>query len=127
MKDNDIKMLPDRLNRMPVVYKGMTVRELLLMIGVGTIIGSLLGIILFILFGRWVLIPSAIVFMPLPTLFFGGNKIAKLKRGKPETWFSRSIDLFFAKKGFNGNNLIFNDEQFIVRRKKRKYNKVKQK
>lgn len=120
MKENDINMLPDRLNRMPVVYKGMTVRELLLMIGIGSIIGGLFGIILFILFDRWVLIPSAIVFMPLPTLFFGGNKVSKLKRGKPETWFARSIDLFFAKKGFNANNLIFNDQQFIVRRKKRK-------
>jgi conjugative transfer region protein (TIGR03750 family) len=124
MKDNDIHMLPDRLNRMPVVYKGMTVRELLLMIGIGVIIGVVVGVCLFILFGRWVLIPSAIVFMPLPTLFFGGNKIAKLKRGKPETWFARSVDLFFAKKGFNGNNLIFNDQEFIVRRKN---NKVKNK
>ncbi|MCO6550692.1 MULTISPECIES: TIGR03750 family conjugal transfer protein [unclassified Gilliamella] len=124
MKENDIDMLPDRLNRMPVVYKGMTVREISLMVGVGAIIGGLFGIILFILFGRWVLIPSAIVFMPLPTLFFGGNKITKLKRGKPETWFARSIDLFFAKKGFNGNNLIFNDQEFIVRRKN---NKVKNK
>lgn len=123
MNNNDIKMLPDRLNRMPVVYNGMTVRELLLMAGFGAIIGGLLGIILFIVFGRWVLIPSAIVFIPLPTIFLAGKKISKLKRGKPETWFARYIDLFFAKRGFNGNKLIFNDQQFIVRRKNKKVKK----
>ncbi|OCG64107.1 hypothetical protein A9G48_04060 [Gilliamella sp. wkB18] len=123
MSDNDtddnIKMLPDRLNRIPVVYKGMTINELAMMAGLGTVIGLGVGLILFVIFGKWVLIVSAIVFMPLPTLYFGGNKVAKLKRGKPDAWFARYVDLFFAKRGFNGNKLIFNDQPFIVRRKEK--------
>lgn len=117
--DHNIHMLPDKLNRIPVVYKGMTVHELLMMVGVGCVIGLVVGLILFILFGKWVLIVSAIVFMPLPTLFFGGNRVAKLKRGKPDTWFARYVGLFWAKKGFNGHKLIFNNQPFIVRRKRK--------
>lgn len=117
--DNDIDMLPDRLNRIPVVYKGMSINELFMLAGVGSIIGLVVGLILFILFGQWVFIISMIVFMPLPTIFIGGNRIAKLKRGKPDTWFARSIDLWLAKQGFNSDKLIFNDDHFIVRRKEK--------
>lgn len=115
--DDQITMLPDRLNRIPVVFKGMSINELLLLAGIGCIIGLGLGLVLFILTRQWVLIPSMMVFIPLPTIFIGGNRIARLKRGKPDTWFARSINLWMAKQGFNSHKLIFNDDPFIVRRK----------
>lgn len=114
---NPITMLPDRLNRIPVVYKGMSINELLLLAGIGSIIGLVVGLVLFIVTRQWVLIPCMMVFIPLPTIFIGGNRIARLKRGKPDTWFARSIDLWMAKQGFNSHRLIFNDDPFIVRRK----------
>jgi len=119
MSDDNIDMLPDRLNRIPVVYKGMNFNELLMMAGVGCIIGLGVGLILFILFGKWILIVSAMIFMPLPTLYFGGKRVASLKRGKPETWFARYSGLFWAKNGFNSHRLLFNDEPFIIRRKRK--------
>lgn len=119
MRDNKIDMLPDRLNRIPVVYKGMSINELLLLAGVGSVIGLGVGLILFIVSGMWVLIVSMVIFMPLPMIFIGGNRIAKLKRGRPDTWFARYIDLLMAKQGFNSNKLIFNDDPFIIRRKEK--------
>ncbi|MCT6866496.1 MAG: TIGR03750 family conjugal transfer protein [Gilliamella apicola] len=116
INDKSIELMPDRLNRIPVVYKGMTVSEIGILALAGSVLGAILGVILFILFGRWIIILICIIFMPLPTIYFAGTKLAKLKRGKPDTWLIRKTQLFWAKYGFNKKNLIFDDQLLLVRR-----------
>lgn len=116
INDKSIELMPDRLNRIPIVYKGMTVSEIGILALAGSVLGAILGVILFILFGRWIIILICIIFMPLPTIYFAGTKLAKLKRGKPDTWLIRKTQLFWAKYGFNKKNLIFNDQLLLVRR-----------
>jgi len=116
INDKSIELMPDRLNRIPIVYKGMTVSEIGILALAGSVLGAILGVILFILFGRWIIILICIIFMPLPTIYFAGTKLAKLKRGKPDTWLIRKTQLFWAKYGFNKKNLIFDDQLLLVRR-----------
>ncbi|HDR1435565.1 TPA: TIGR03750 family conjugal transfer protein [Pasteurella multocida] len=97
MRGEDIDFLPNRLNRQPVIYRGMTNTEIFTLAGIGALIGCGVGILVAILFGEWVLIPTFILISPLITIFFGSKTIARLKRGKPDTWLPRYLEWTKAK------------------------------
>lgn len=92
MSGEDIDFLPNRLNRQPVIYRGMTNTEIFTLAGIGILIGCGFGILTAILFSEWVLIPTFMLILPLLTILFGGKAIAKRKRGKPDTWLPRYLE-----------------------------------
>lgn len=94
-KDETIQFLPERLNRQPVVFRGMTISELLVVFGVGFVVGLLLGIVATVLIGDWALIPTCALGFAFLFTFKGGNVIARLKRGKPDTWLPRYLEQRF--------------------------------
>lgn len=119
-RSNDISLLPDGLNRFPTVYKGFSIPELFKCIGFGMVIGFILGLFVFFIIGYWITIVFGTLLVPIPTVFFVGNRIQQLKRGKPESWLQRYIELQQVKCGFsNKNRLLYNDEHFITTRKKK--------
>lgn len=87
-----ILFLPERLNRQPPVFKGMTVSELFAVVGVLSAIGVVVGIFLMIVGFSWVMIPSGILVVNLVGVKFAGMSIQRLKRGKPDAWFERYLD-----------------------------------
>ncbi|VEJ09388.1 TIGR03750 family conjugal transfer protein [Actinobacillus delphinicola] len=93
MQDNKtILFLPDRLNRKPPVVSGMTFTELMSVIGISAIIGLFLGLlVIFVFHITWAVVPTVMVIFALIGLKFGGSLIARLKRGKPETWLERYV------------------------------------
>lgn len=87
-----LTFLPERLNQEPVVFRGFTTPEL----GLGALLGAVLGLIvslpLSLLFG-WVMIPTAVLLMPLLVIAFGGMVLSRIKRGKPAHYLAQRMAL----------------------------------
>lgn len=124
--NGEIDFLPERLNRIPTVFRGMTIIELGKFSLIGVVIGFVLGLLAFIVLGSWVLIFVGMLVTPLPVVLYTSNKFSKLKRGKPDTWLERYLEFELAKRGFgNSKRLLFKDEVFMtVRMKHKKINKM---
>ena len=99
--DGTVRFLPDRLDRDPTVFRGMTSDELFLVGGIGAASGIPLGLFLLVLTGETTaLLASILLIGPCLAIVFGGGAIRRLKRGKPNTWLYRVAQYWLAKKGF---------------------------
>lgn len=88
-----IQFIPERLNKRPVVYRGMTLSELFVVILIGSGIGTIIGILLMLFLSDFVWIPTAIVPTAIFAVRFGGFYLSRLKRGKPDNWLERFLEL----------------------------------
>ncbi|AWX14715.1 TIGR03750 family conjugal transfer protein [Mergibacter septicus] len=100
MTNNTIPFIPERLNRQPVVFRGMTISELLIVFGIGAIVGLVMGILLILLLGDWAIIPTCIAIFAFLFLFWGGSIISRVKRGKSDTWLPRFLEFKFYQYRF---------------------------
>ncbi|WP_218189549.1 TIGR03750 family conjugal transfer protein [Pseudomonas sp. PA15(2017)] len=121
-----IEFLPERLNRSPVVFRGLTSGELFLAFGCGAMIGLVLGILLIMVTGIWPLIPTAVLLCGFLTVFFSGRLLASRKRGRASMWFYRALQMrlttspfmpFFEAFGLADRRLIQLENHWAVRRK----------
>ncbi|MDU8924314.1 TIGR03750 family conjugal transfer protein [Pasteurellaceae bacterium LIM206] len=88
-----ITFIPDRLNRPPVVTRGMTMSELILAIITGAGIGAVSGVFVMLITGLdWYAIPVGMLIFGWLATKIGGFYISRLKRGKPDTWLDRFVD-----------------------------------
>ena len=120
-----IEFLPERLNRAPVVFRGLTTFEMFLAMGAGAIGGLLLGIPGAMLAGSWAIAPSGALIGAMGLLMLSGKLIARYKRGRSETWFYRMIELKVSRSvfapllsvtGFSNRSLILQSSYWSVRR-----------
>ncbi|MGQ9444980.1 TIGR03750 family conjugal transfer protein [[Pasteurella] aerogenes] len=92
-QQKSISFIPERLNRQPTVYRGLTFSELLIVISGGAMIGALVGILIMLFFGAdWYVIFMGMLAFGWLSLRFGGFYISRLKRGKPDTWLERYVE-----------------------------------
>ncbi|UQI28514.1 TIGR03750 family conjugal transfer protein [Pseudomonas bijieensis] len=89
--EGTITFLPHRLNRQPVVVRGLTADELWIATGISAATGLVLGIPAAWLFGNIAVIPTSIVLLIAAGLFIGGGLIRRQKRGRPDTWLYRYL------------------------------------
>ena len=103
-----IPFLPDRLNREPVVWRGLTTRELFLALASGLGGGCISGILLALLTGYW------------PLMIQGGGRIlAHAKRGKPDSWLPQAILAWLERHHLRGAQLVQHSTVWVVRRSPR--------
>lgn len=113
-QNETIGFMPERINRRPSVYRGMTFAELLLVMSGGAGIGAVIGIIVMFLFDiGWAIIPTTMGICGWLGTRMGGFYISRLKRGKPESWFERYIELKRSPSAF-----ITTDQVWAIRRSK---------
>jgi conjugative transfer region protein (TIGR03750 family) len=86
-----VAFLPHRLNRQPVVVRGLTADELWICAGLSAAAGLLLGIPLAALLGSLAIVPTTMVAGIGAGVFFGGGFLRRQKRGRPETWLYRHL------------------------------------
>lgn len=89
--DGTVGFLPHRLNRQPVVVRGLTADELWICAGLSAIAGMLLGLMLSWLLDSVALLPTAMVVAIAAGVFVGGGVLRRRKRGRPETWLHRQL------------------------------------
>ncbi|QIQ21464.1 TIGR03750 family conjugal transfer protein [Zophobihabitans entericus] len=91
LSDGTVNFLPHRLNRQPVVVRGLTNNELFFTAFIAGVAGLIAGIPIAILFEQFALVPSSIVAFIGFGIFIGGSILRRKKRGKPDTWLYRQI------------------------------------
>ncbi|EJN2862236.1 TIGR03750 family conjugal transfer protein [Salmonella enterica subsp. enterica serovar Yaba] len=114
-----IEFLPDRLNREPVVFRGMTTSELFIALGGGFAAGLIGGIIPAVLLGIWALIPTGAMAGAALAIMVGGKWLARVKRGRPDTWLYRMMGTRFARYGFGDPKLVQKSAVWVIRRSAR--------
>lgn len=89
--DGLVTFLPNRLNRQPVVVRGLTADELWVCAGLSAAAGFVLGLPLAWLTRSIAMVPTLIVAGIAVGVFAGGGFLRRQKRGRPDTWLARQI------------------------------------
>ena len=89
--DSTVTFLPHRLNRQPVIVRGLTANELWIMVCLSALGGLVLGVVLAVLVSSVAVAPTAIVASIGIGVFLGGGILRRQKRGRPDTWLYRQI------------------------------------
>jgi len=90
-RDGLVTFLPHRLNRQPVVVRGLTADELWVCAGVSAALGMVIGIPLAWMFHSLAIAPTLIIAAVALGVFVGGGFLRRQKRGRPETWLYRQL------------------------------------
>lgn len=94
--DGTVAFLPNRLNRHPVVVRGLTADELWICAGLSAAGGLITGVPLAFILSSFAVAPTAIVLAIAVGVFIGGGALRRLKRGRPDTWLYRQIQWWMA-------------------------------
>lgn len=86
-----VDFLPHRLNRQPVVVRGLTADELWICAGLSALVGAVFGLLLAWLLSSIALLPTLMVVSIAAGVFFAGGLLRRHKRGRPETWLHRQL------------------------------------
>ncbi|MDR3221169.1 MAG: TIGR03750 family conjugal transfer protein [Candidatus Accumulibacter sp.] len=120
-RDGLVTFLPHRLNRQPVVVRGLTADELWICVGLSAMAGFALGAPLAWLTRSIATIPTLIVASIALGVFAGGGFLRRQKRGRPETWLYRQLEWRLARHPtlavhLDGRGLITRSGDWTTRR-----------
>lgn len=90
-RDGLVTFLPHRLNRHPVVVRGLTADELWVCAGLSAVVGFIAGVPLAWLTHSLAMVPTMIVAGIGTGVFAGGGFLRRKKRGRPDTWLYRQL------------------------------------
>ncbi len=91
-QDSTLRFLPTRLNRQPVIVRGLTANELWITVGLSGGCGLALGVGLAVIFRSIPMAPATVVATVTVGIFLGGGALRRYKRGRPDTWLYRQIE-----------------------------------
>ncbi len=120
--DGTVGFLPHRLNRHPIVVRGLTADELWVCAGLSGTAGFVMGIPLSVVFASIAITPTAIVAAIAAGVFVGGGVLRRQKRGRPDVWLYRQIQWWIARHAFvltsfaGGGTLITRSGYWTTRR-----------
>ncbi len=120
--DGTVAFLPHRLNRHPIVVRGLTADELWVCAGLSGTAGFVVGIPLSVVFASIAITPTAIVAAIAAGVFVGGDVLRRQKRGRPAVWLYRQIQWWIARHVFlltsfaGGSTLITRSGFWTTRR-----------
>lgn len=97
LDDGTLSFLPVRLNTQPVVMGGLTADEMWATILFSGIAGFVLGIPVAILTHVWALIIAGALVGGVLGLTVASRILRRMKRGRPETWVYRQLQLNIAR------------------------------
>lgn len=91
LEDGTVNFLPNRLNRQPVIVRGLTADELWLTVAITGLLGLGLGIMAALLTGQIGMAPTTVLVSIAAGVFVGGSLLRRKKRGRPDTWLYRQM------------------------------------
>lgn len=120
--DGTVTFLPHRLNRHPVVVRGLTADELWICCGLSGAAGLLVGAPLSWVFRTIALAPTFVVLGVAFGVFIGGGILRRLKRGRPDIWLYRQLQWRIATRyplvaGWVGGHVLISRSGFWTTRR----------
>lgn len=106
----------DRVNVEPAIIRGMTVTEAKVIALITVPLFLLLGGVLLLLTGFWQFILALGIVGPLVSLWYASGSLQKLKRGRPDGYYTQAIHLWLAKRGLVPSKFISHDGQWDLGR-----------
>lgn len=91
VRDGLVTFLPHRLNRQPVVVRGLTADELWICTGLSAVAGIIVGVPLAWATHSIAMVPTIVVAGVALGVFAGGGFLRRQKRGRPDTWLYRQL------------------------------------
>lgn len=122
LEDATVNFLPNRLNRQPIIVRGLTADELWFTVGVTGVIGLIIGIAVATVTRQIGMAPTIVLISITVGIFAGGGYLRRKKRGRPETWLYRYLQWSITSKypsigGFiGGNTLIMRSGWWEIKR-----------
>lgn len=122
LRDGTVAFLPHRLNRQPVIVRGLTADELWITVGLSAIAGGLLGMPLAWLTRSIAMAPTLVMVSIATGIFAGGTLLRRQKRGRPDTWLYRQWQWWlrchapFLARWIGAQALIMRSGAWTVRR-----------
>lgn len=112
-----ISWVPKRLNAAPVVFRGMTGKEVAMLTMAGLGVFTPVGIVAALIMGAIAMAPTVAFLGAGLTLVFGGTIMRRLRRGRPTSLLYRQLQFYLAQKGFNSaEKLITRTTCYSIRR-----------
>lgn len=115
-----IQFIPTRLNATPVVFRGMTGKEVVLCTAIGLLSFLPVGLIGWAIVGMGAMVPTCMFLGAALFLWFGGTLMRRLRRGRPTSWIYRRLQWQLKKAGFpfvpGGYELIQTSMRWRIRR-----------
>ena len=123
-----IEFIPRRLNNAPVVYKGMTFFEIVVVASIGLVVFLIPGVISAFVLSSIAMVPTVMFAGSGATVFFGGKIMQRLRRGRSPITFYRQLEWKITKSVFRLNQeLIVSSGTYKVRRDKDEFMRGKNK
>ena len=118
LDDGTLSFLPVRLNNQPVVMGGLTADEMWGTVALSGGSGLLLGIPAAVVIGNWALILVGGLVGGVLGLTVTSRILRRMKRGRPETWVYRQLQLNIALHfpAFSASDLITGSGAWTCRR-----------
>lgn len=104
LEDGTLSFLPTRLNDQPAVIGGLTVDEMWGTLLFSGLVGTVLGIAFAILTQVWALIIAGALAGGVLGLTVASRLLRRWKRGRPDTWLYRQMQLMLAQHFPTWNN-----------------------
>lgn len=101
--------ITDRVNAEPAILHGMTATEAKAIALISMLVFLLAGGIVFAATRLWQTLLLLAIFGPAATLWFGSQYLARIKRGRPDGYYSQAIHLWMAARGLVRPRFIAHD------------------
>lgn len=112
---SEIVFLPDRLNRQPVVFLGLTDGELRLVGLVNIVVWVPVGSLLGALVGAATLGLGAGALVAVGGIWASGKALRRLKRGKPAGYHTDRIGAWLQERGIGPRRMLRSSEVWDIR------------
>ncbi|ACO79770.1 hypothetical protein AvCA_36230 [Azotobacter vinelandii CA] len=121
LADGTLRFLPIRLNNQPVVIGGLTADEMWATLVASAGAGLALGVPVAILAGNLALVLAGGLLGGVFGLAVASRILRRMKRGRPDTWFYRQVQLTLAQRlpALNSHRLIVRSGAWSCRRTER--------
>lgn len=110
--------LGDRLNAEPVIFRGSTSTELLVIFTGAVAFWIPVGLFIAIVIGKIPMVLGIAAIGVLATVFFGSTLFQYLKRGRPDFYYQHRVIIKLHKLGFRKSRLILNTAAWSLGRDK---------
>ena len=96
----------DRVNAEPAILNGMTVTEAKMIALASSIVFGVIGGLIFAVTRVWQAFLLLLIFGPGVTLWFSSTYLQRIKRGRPESYYTQAIHLWMAQHSLAKPNFI---------------------